>query len=506
MTAWFPAGHLVLSLLVLIWNVVLAGRIMRVRQASRAFATINGLIALLLFPAALLRLATSTYITGRAVVAVDWIWPLIVGLVMVQAIYAVSRHLVNYFWGVPILVYDVFLFVVEIVRYGIAHGSSLAALGVGVLIAETSTLAQVTTPIAATTPFFFLVPMIAPAYPALRRATAAFRALLAAVCVLWVVLVPVIGGPAAVRAVSTLKEHSGDQIHERPHGDFAVGVKILPDIATKPAAAAVRNDLGLADSLGVRAVEIVVTPGADTVALDSIARMVGRMDDSTIVIVAIGYRGVLVPELGHAAFDEAARIKTVDYIARHVQPDILLPAEDPLQVGERLVGHRSVADWERYVTTAAATAKRAYPSIQIGLSVSRYSASDSALYAWAAARGSPVDIVGFSLFPEKEGLADLTETFEKAADRWMKTVPPTKPHWVFAAGGYPLNSGELMQERVVWSALSWATGHDAIKGLVVYEASDYAQARGLRAPNGRLRAAAAAVRRAIRGLKESITG
>src|ERR1043166_906679 len=124
MTAWFPAGHLVLSLLVLIWNVVLAGRIMRVRQASRAFATINGLIALLLFPAALLRLATSTYITGRAVVAVDWIWPLIVGLVMVQAIYAVSRHLVNYFWGVPILSHDldVFLFVVEIVRYGIAHG------------------------------------------------------------------------------------------------------------------------------------------------------------------------------------------------------------------------------------------------------------------------------------------------------------------------------------------------------------------------------------------------
>ena len=88
----------------------------------------------------------------------------------------------------------------------------------------------------------------------------------------------------------------------------------------------------------------------------------------------------------------------------------------------------------------------------------------------------------------------------------MKTTPTDKEHWVFAAGGFPLNSGEETQARVIWQALSWATGHAAIKGLVVYEASDYAQARGLRAPNGRLRAAAAAVRRAVRGLKESITG
>jgi hypothetical protein len=506
MTTWFPAGHLVLSLFILIWNVTLAGRITQVRQASRGFATVNGLIALLLLPAVLLRMATATFITGRAVVAVDWLWPLVVGLVMIQAIYAVSRHLVNYFWGVPILVYDVLLFIVEITRYGIAHGVSFAALGAGMVIAASSTLAQVTTPIAATTPFFFLVPIIAPAYPALRRATAVVRAIIATVAVVWVVLIPVIGAPAAVRSISTLNEHSGDQIHERPLGDFSVGLKIFPDVATKPAAGAVANDLQLVDSLGVGAVEIVITPGAAHDALDSIARIVGRMDDSTTVIVAVGYRGVLVPELGHGEFDEAARLKTVAYVAQHIHPDILLPAEDPLQVGERLVGHMPLARWESYVTSAAAVAKRADPTIQIGVSVSRYSAADSALYAWAAGRGSPVDIVGFSLFPEKEGLADLTESFEKAADRWMKTMPPTKPHWIFAVGGFPLNSGEQMQDRVVWNALSWATGRAAIKGLVVYEASDYAQARGLRAPNGRLRAAATAVRRAIRGLKESITG
>ena len=43
-------------------------------------------------------------------------------------------------------------------------------------------------------------------------------------------------------------------------------------------------------------------------------------------------------------------------------------------------------------------------------------------------------------------------------------------------------------------------------GVKLYEASDYAQARGLRAPKGRLRAAEKAVRDAIRQLRESITG
>jgi hypothetical protein len=506
MTAWLPAGHLVLSLIILVWDVVLAGRIAQIRQASRSFAAINGMIALLVLPAALLRVATSTFITGRGVVAVDWIWPLVVTLVAVQAIIAISRHVVNYLWGVPILVYDLLLCVTELTRYGVAHGSTLAGHGIGLVIAQSSTLAQVTTPIAATTPFFFLPPMIAPAFPALRRATAAFRAALTGIAVAWVVLIPVIGAPAAVRSLSTLREHTGDQIHERPTGDFAVGLKIFPDIAVKPSPAAVRNDLALADSLGVRAVSMVVVPGATRDAIDSIGSIVDRMDDSTIIIVAIGYRGVLVPELGHSTFDEAQRLKTVDAVARRIHPDILLPAEDPLQVGERVVGHMPLTKWEEYLSAAAALAKKLDPSIRIGVSMSRYSAADSSLYAWAATRGSPVDIVGFSLFPEKEGLADLTEVFEKAADRWMKTIPPTKPHWVFAAGGYPLNSGERTQERVIWNALSWATGHAAIKGIIVYEASDYAQARGLRAPNGRLRAAAAAVHRAIRGLKESITG
>ena len=506
MTTWLPAAYLALSLIILIWDVVLAGRIAQLRQASRPFAAITGIAGLLLLPAALLRIATSTFITGRAVVGVDWIWALIIVLIAIQATYAVSRRLVNLIWGVPILVYDIVIAAVEVVRYGIAHGSPLADHFASIVMAQSSFLAVITTPIAATTPFFFFVPMISPAFPAVRRTTAAFRAFMSALAFVSVVLIGVIGGDAAAKSSATFHKHASDQIHERPAGDFRVGLKVFPDIAGVPSGAAVKNDLALADSLGVRAIAIVLAPGATKPAMDSIARITERLDDSIMVIVAIGYRGKLVPELGRVPLDEGERLKTIDYVARHIHPDILLPAEDPLGVGARIVGNLSTETWERYVTAAANTAKAADPSVRIGLAISRYGTADSALYAWAAQRGSPVDVVGFSLFPEKLGLGDLAESFEPAADRWMKTTPPVKEHWVFAAGAYPLNAGEITQQRAIWQALAWATGHAAIKGLIVYEASDYAQARGLRAPNGRLRPAAAAVKRAVHSLKESITG
>src|SRR5581483_11812889 len=108
----------------------------------------------------------------------------------------------------------------------------------------------------------------------------------------------------------------------------------------------------------------------------------------------------------------------------------------------------------------------------------------------------------FSLFPSPYvggGIGADTRT----ADRWMRGAPPRKPQWVFATGGYPLAYGEASQQLAIWQVLSWATDHPSIKGAIVYEAGDYGQSRGLRAPNGRLRPAADAVRKAIQQLRES---
>src|SRR6185503_3014148 len=137
-----------------------------------------------------------------------------------------------------------------------------------------------------------------------------------------------------------------------------------------------------------------------------------------------------------------------------------------------------------------------------GVAASSYTSNDSALYAWAAGPSSPIDIVGFSLFPSPY-VGGGIQTDTRTADRWMRAAPSKKEHWVFATGGYPMAYGERSQESAVWEVLAWATNHPEIKGAIVYEAGDYGQARGLRAPNGRTRPVTGRVITAINQLRES---
>src|SRR4051812_29997849 len=345
MTTWLPAAYLLLSLVILIWDVVLAGRIAQLRQATRPFAAITGMVGLLMLPAALLRLSTSTFITGRAVMSVDWIWPLVMVLVALQAIYALSRRLVNPLWGLPIVVYDAVVALVEVGRCGIARGPPLASPLAPFVIAQSSFLSVITAPVAVPTPFFFMVPIVSPAFPALRRTTAMIRAAIATAAFVFVCLMGVLGGGAAAKSTVSLRKYAGEQLHERPAGDFRIGLKILPDVGSPPSNAAVANDLALADSIGVGAIAIVIAPGATKLAIDSVARIVEQLEDSVTVIIAIGYRGKLVPELGHVALDERGRLKTIDAVVRQIHPDILLPAEDPLGLGTRIVGNLPVKRW-----------------------------------------------------------------------------------------------------------------------------------------------------------------
>jgi hypothetical protein len=113
-----------------------------------------------------------------------------------------------------------------------------------------------------------------------------------------------------------------------------------------------------------------------------------------------------------------------------------------------------------------------------------------------------MDVVGFSLFPAPY-VGGGIQADTRTADRWMRATPPVKEHWVFATGGFPLAYGERSQQEAVWEVLAWATDHAAIKGAIVYEAGDYGQTRGLRAPNGRLRPVVRKVITAIQQLRES---
>jgi hypothetical protein len=506
MTTWLPPAHLALSLVILIWNVVLAGRIAQNRGAPRVLATLSGLTALLLLPAAVVHIASATYLTGRGIAATGWIWPAMTCLVTAQVAYALARKLVSPFWGIPILVYDLILVVAALVRYAVAHGHAPVTPLLTVMSAQSTMMSIVTlSSITMITPFYINVPLIAPAFPALRRTTFAFRLAISLYAMMWSALFFAIALVRTVDVQQRFADTGNAQVHERPRGDFRVGLKILPDVSSLPSEAASRQDIALADTIGVDAYTVVVVPGAGRLAVDSIGRIVDRLrTDSTVIVVAVGYRHILIPELGRSPFDPQLRLATVERIAARLRPDILLPAEDPYGAGARAHGALPVEEWHRYLTQAALTAKRANPATRIGVSIAHYGPADSALYAWAAAAGSPIDILGFTMFPSRLGLQDI-RAFQNAADRWMKTTPSLKDHWVFAAGGFPLAHGERAQERAIAETIEWATGRANLKGITIYEAGDYGEVRGLRAPNGRIRAAARAVATAIRILRESIT-
>jgi hypothetical protein len=497
-------AHLALTIVILVWDIVLAGRIAQNRQAPRPFQALSGLCALLLLPALLFVLATSTVITGRAVATMDWFWPAVLVLFAAQAIYALARNLVNWVWGVPIAVYDIVIAAIAVTRYEIAHGAT--PIEPLVLLVASQSVAMVFASGTATvlaSPFYLNMPMVSPAFPSLRPITATFRLVMSLVALGWSVMIIAIGAPRAVVQLRNYETHRRDALRERPDADFAVGIKILPDIAKPPPPAAIRSDSALIDTLDVDAVSVVVVPGASRLALDSLAHVLDPYRrDSTVLIVALGYRGKLIPELGPEPLAEAERLATIRLVMQRLRPDILLPAEDPYGSGERAVGNLPPSRWEMYLTDAARIAKSIDRNVKVGVAASAYTSNDSILYAWAASPRSPIDIMGFSLFPSPYvggGIQSDTRT----ADRWMRATPPRKDHWIFATGGYPLAYGERSQENAVWEVLAWGTDHAAIKGAIVYEAGDYGQTRGLRAPNGRYRPAARRVIWAIGQLRES---
>ena len=502
MSVWLPPAHLALCLVIVIWDIVLAGRIARVAHAPRAFATLTGLAGLLVLPALVVALATTTAITGRAILYVDWIWPAVLVVFAAQAVYALARRLVNPLWGIPIAMYDVVIAAAGIVRYLVSRGITPAEPFLLLLTAQTAALALATTSAAISNPLYLNVPMISPAFPALRPLTASFRAVLAMIAFGWSVGTA-IQVPNSIEAVRSYRVHASDRLTERPEGDFNVGVKLFPDVASPPPPASVASDVALADTLGADVVNVVVVPDLANVVLDSLARALDQIRrDSTLLIVTLGYRGKLVPELHHVPLEPRRRVDAVRRIVRRLRPDILLPAEDPYGVGERLVGRLQLAAWEDYISAAAAAAKSVDRRVRIGVAASAFDSRDSALYAWAAGPASPVDILGFSFFPDRHG-AKALDAYTRTADRWMSVMPPAKPHWVFAVGGFPLSHGEEGQAEAIWAILSWATARPTVRGLIVYEAGDYGQARGLRSPSGRLRQSTFAVMRAMRALREA---
>jgi hypothetical protein len=504
MRSWFPLLHLALTAVIIVWNIALAGRIARVRTAPRSFTSLTALCGFLIAPAVVINLASSTMLTGRPLGAVDWLWPATTILFVVQAFYALSRRVVHPLLGVPISIYNSIVATVVVLSYVAGHGISLPEPAFVLLAAESDAMGIFAGASALANPLYFLVPMIAPAFRASREWTAVLRGVLAFTAAVWTTLVA-LGLPRGQAAMESYRQFADIRITERPLGDFLVGLKIFPDLRRPPPVVSATQDIALLDAIAARAVKIVVVPGVSGLALDSVAVLLEpyRRGDSTRVIVAIGYRGVLFPRLRPQRLDSPARMRAVDQVMRRLRPDIIIPAEEPYGVGATMVGNLRPEQWQTYFTEAAALAKQIRPRTRVAIEASSFGTRDSVLYAWAAQGGSPVDILGFSLLPQQIGARQLDANM-RAAERWMRAIPSSKEHWVFASGGYPRAHGERSQERAILGTLAWATSHRQIRGLIVADAGDYATATGIRAASRRLRSSAVALMRAQRGLSDVV--
>jgi len=500
-------AYFALSAVVLLWNIFLAGKIAQLRTSPRTFAAVTALAGLLIAPAVLIGVASASILNGRAIHVIAWVWPATILLFAVQATYATARGLVAPLIGVPIAIYDVLLALSAAAWYVSARGGTPPDALLALSAAHASALGYALGTAALASPLAIQLPLLAPAYPARWRISRTVRASLALLAAASVALT-LMELPKGVRTIASYHRYDDVPLRERPDADFAVGLKLFPDLGAAPPPLALRSDLALVDSTDVDAVMVVLEPEAvNAAALDSLARALDPVRrDSTLLMVALGHAGDARARYRAAPRAYMAeRVKAVDEIVRRLRPDYLFPADEPYGRGARALGRLSVGEWTAYLAAAAERAHRLRPRTKVGVLASAYDVRDSALYAWAARRGSPVDVVGFSIAPSFSGGLGV-QARTQAADRWMRAASesggPLKEHWVVVSA-YPATHGEASQERAIWGALAWATSRPEVRGLVVAEAGDYDEQQGLRMPGGELRPAVRAVTRALRGLRET---
>src|SRR5258705_1478031 len=498
------AVYIALSVAMIAWDILQAGRIAKLRRIPRAFQAMTGFAGLLLARALVVAYTSESLLYGRAIILVAWVWPFSALLFVLQAIYALPRRLVTPLLGFPLLIYNIIIATVAVTKFIIERGHSPTEFGLALNAAQASMLGTFFGTPALWNPIYIQVPIFAPSLPARWGFTRLARVALAGAAIAMTALV-VVEIPGAVAGIKSYAGHEKDQLQEHPDGDFRIGLKIFPDLTSGPPPTPIANDLALADTLGVSALSVVIEPeAARGVALDSLARSIDQArGDSTVLIVALGYPKKGEQEIRQSrAGATAARLKDIDRFARRLKPDYLIPAVDPLEEGSRVLGDQSPQYWIDYFSRASRVAHYIYPRIKVSLPISSYGTRDSTLYAWAARRGSPIDVVGFSLLAGFDGARSL-DTHLRVAQRWMEQFPSPKEHLGFAAGGYPLVHGEENQRLAIQARLAWATAEPPIKGLVVYEGGDYYTLRGLRAAGGRLRPATWEIIKSQKGLKSS---
>lgn len=505
MTPDFPRTPLALawagvSLFILLWDVALAGQIAQARRQARDFLAMTALCGLFVLPGAVVALAGTSAGTGRTITSVDWIWPATLGLFVIQGGLAFTRGLVTSLLSIPTFVFNVVLFVAAVARYATATWPAAPATLLGVQVAQASTLGLVLGQAALASPFAVPMPLLAPAYPARWKVSKTLRAALAIGAAAWTLLV-VAEYPSGVRAVASFGALTNEPMQERPRGDLVLGVRILPDLAGPPPAAALAPDLALADSLGVGTLAVVVTPaGANGAALDSLdAVLAPWRADSVQVMVSLGYGPDDAADLARSPDRyRDRRLAALDQVVRRLRPDVLVPAVDPTGSGRQATG-APLAWWIDYHARAARLAHTLRPRTAVAAVAATFGTEDSLFYAWAA-RHDGIDVLGLSFAPTFRGGGAMAAR-QRVAARWMATN--RKPHVVTSVRAYPYTFGEAAQRSALVGTFAWASRQPRVRTVVADGSGDYAQLTGLARADGAWRPAVVALARARQALEET---
>jgi hypothetical protein len=477
------------SALVLVWDVVVAGQIARLPRVPRALAYLSAFCGLLIVPATIVAVASGSVLAGRALFTIAWLWPLTLTLFAAQALYVVARRHATPGIALPIALYNLLIAAAAVSRALASFDDVLPAAVLVPEAARAGAMGLLFGRAALGEPLALLVPILIPVSPARNRLRRGIRASLAIAAASAALLVAIEWPPSA-RAVLSYSAFENARLQERPAGDFALGVWILPALNGPPPPLALTYDLRLVDSLGVGAVAVEVTPeGARQAVLDSLARSVDRLRrDSTLLVVSVGYDAG--DRQRFAASPDAyleRRLRAVDRIVRSLRPDVLHPASAPYEAGVRALGRVPLAWWTRYLAQAADSAHHLRPRTRVAVAASSYTPDDSLLFQWARRPESGIDVLGFVFTPSYAGAAALQE----------------REYWIFATGDTPGTHGERNQARALWGTLAWATSRSRIRGLLVRAAADYDAVNGIRAPGGRVRPVGDVLRRAASLLAES---
>lgn len=500
---------LLAAVLMLLWDVGLAGRLARVAEAPRGWATLTAVTGLLLIPAVLIRIVGSSLLDGRTVAALGWMWPLVLTLVAWQAVITLARGLGARAFVAPIMIYDAIIATAAWIEYAAGNGVLLPLWLHAIPTAIAGAIGYVAGSAALWSPLAIAPPLLAPAYRARWAVNASVRGVIALYAMVAVVAFAS-ELPQAIRGVQSFSRWTLAPLRERPPDTpLLVGLQVLPVLRGTPAPLALRYDIDLADSADVDAIAVTVAPGGATPrALDSLSRALEKYRaDSTLIIVTLGWD---IEEALRVRFAPTAwerdRIQLVDQVVRRLRPDILVPLEDPNGLGEQIVGERAASEWQQLLTQSAKTAHALRPRTRVLSEIATFDARDSVLATWSSTLASGMDGIGYVLQPGFRGGVTL-ESRLQAADRWraVRTRQQLRggDEWVLLTAGFPWTQGEVAQDRGIWGVLAWASARPSIGGVIVGDAGDYDTRRGLRGPGGRLRLANTSLRRAIRGLNEA---